>query len=107
MEILKEKSIYARMFQKHGTAEEWNNSDFIPEKGEIIIYDPDSNCDTGRLKVGDGKTYASQLDFLWGIEGRQGETGVGILATVLNEDYTLTIYYTNNTSYTTPSIRGL
>ena len=38
--------------------------------------------------------------------GVQGETGNGIQSAVLNNDYTLTITYTDGTSYTTPSIRG-
>ena len=38
--------------------------------------------------------------------GVQGETGNGIQGAVLNNDYTLTITYTDGTSYTTPSIRG-
>lgn len=47
-----------------------------------------------------------------GIQGIQGETGAkgdtgnGISSTVLNNDYTLTINYTNGTSTTTSSIRG-
>ena len=44
-----------------------------------------------------------------GPEGPQGETGAtgnGIASTVLNPDYTLTITFTDGTSYTTPSIRG-
>lgn len=45
-----------------------------------------------------------------GLQGKQGETGAtgnGIASTILNDDYTLTIQFTDGTSYTTPSIRGL
>lgn len=35
-----------------------------------------------------------------------GQDGNGILAATLNQDYTLTLEFTNGTSYTTPSIRG-
>lgn len=35
-----------------------------------------------------------------------GKTGNGIASIVMNPDYTLTINYTDGTSYTTPSIRG-
>ena len=45
-----------------------------------------------------------------GLQGKQGETGAtgnGIASTILNNDYTLTIQFTDGTSYTTPSIRGL
>ena len=44
-----------------------------------------------------------------GLQGKQGETGAtgnGIASTILNNDYTLTIQFTDGTSYTTPSIRG-
>ena len=38
--------------------------------------------------------------------GLKGEKGNGIKSTVLNDDYTLTLNYTNGTSETTSSIRG-
>ena len=42
-----------------------------------------------------------------GPQGLRGEAGNGIAGTVLNPDYTLTINFTDGTSYTTESIRGL
>ena len=41
-----------------------------------------------------------------GDKGIQGDKGTGISSAVLNFDYTLTITFTDGTSYTTPSIRG-
>ena len=41
-----------------------------------------------------------------GSAGPQGADGNGIASTVLNSDYTLTITFTDGTSYTTESIRG-
>lgn len=41
-----------------------------------------------------------------GEAGPQGETGNGIADAELNSDYTLTLGFTDGTSYTTPSIRG-
>ena len=41
-----------------------------------------------------------------GDKGDKGEAGAGIASVHMNADYTLTITYTNGTSYTTPSIRG-
>lgn len=38
--------------------------------------------------------------------GEKGDTGNGIKSTIMNDDYTLTIEFTDGTSYTTPSIRG-
>lgn len=41
-----------------------------------------------------------------GATGATGATGNGIASAVLNADYTLTLTFTDGTSYTTPSIRG-
>lgn len=41
-----------------------------------------------------------------GRQGDKGDEGNGIESTVLNPDYTLTINFTDGTSYTTESIRG-
>lgn len=41
-----------------------------------------------------------------GDTGSAGEDGNGIASAVLNSDYTLTLTFTDGTSYTTPSIRG-
>ena len=52
---------------------------------------------------------ASYVDgvFNFGIpQGLQGTTGNGIASAVLNADYTLTLTFTDGTSYTTSSIRG-
>lgn len=38
--------------------------------------------------------------------GAKGDTGNGIESAVLNDDYTLTLTFTDGTEYTTPSIRG-
>ena len=50
-----------------------------------------------------GKTGATGAQ---GEQGKTGETGNGIASTVLNDDFTLTVHFTDGTSYTTPSIRG-
>ena len=41
------------------------------------------------------------------IDVMDGENGNGIKSAVLNDDYTLTLTFDNDTSYTTPSIRGV
>ena len=41
-----------------------------------------------------------------GAQGPIGASGNGISSAVLNSDYTLTLTFTDGTSYTTPSIRG-
>lgn len=49
---------------KHKTEEEWNATpEFIPEAGEIIVYDADINHSVPRLKVGDGVQTINQLPF--------------------------------------------
>lgn len=54
-----------------------------------------------------GETGAQGPEGIQGKQGEKGETGNGIASTVLNADYTLTITFTDGTSYTTPTpIRG-
>ena len=52
----------------------------------------------------------SYTDYTWykfkGETGATGATGNGIASAILNNDYTLTITFTDGTSYTSPSIRG-
>lgn len=40
------------------------------------------------------------------LDGTNGDDGRGIASAVMNADYTLTLTYTDGTSYTTPSLRG-
>jgi hypothetical protein len=65
-----------------------------PETGRLYCYEP-ATQDVWRF-IGD----------LSGAQGIKGETGNGIATVTLNNDYTLTITYTNGTSVTTSSIRG-
>lgn len=55
-----------------------------------------------------GPNTAKIFDFAFsGLKGEKGDTGNGISSVELNDDYTLTINYTDGTSYTTDeSIRG-
>lgn len=54
----------ARISQLHKTEAEWKSfNDFVPEAGELVIYDPDDKCDYARVKVGDGKTLLQKLPF--------------------------------------------
>jgi len=46
----------ARIIIKNGTEANWNKvTDFIPKKGEMIIYNPDDKHSTPRFKVGNGQ----------------------------------------------------
>lgn len=49
----------------------------------------------------------TEEEWLASLVGEKGETGNGIENVVMNDDYTLTIFYTNGEQYTTPDpIRG-
>lgn len=79
---------------------------YTPVKG--VDYFDGTN---GRDGV-DGYTPVKGVDYFDGEKGETGDTGAtgatgnGIASAVLNADYTLTLSFTDGTSYTTPSIRG-
>ena len=57
-------NIKARVIHKHGTQVNWEKiTDFIPMKGEIVIYDTDETYAYERIKIGDGVTEINQLPF--------------------------------------------
>lgn len=57
-------NIKARVVHRHGTQANWEKiTDFIPMKGEIVIYDADDTYAYERIKIGDGVTEANQLPF--------------------------------------------
>lgn len=54
----------ARVAQLHKTEAEWSkHNDWVPEAGELIVYDPDLRYDYARLKVGDGEKTLQELAF--------------------------------------------
>lgn len=56
-----DKVINVRIQNKHDSAENWAlNSTFVPKAGEIIIYDGA----TPKIKIGDGSTMLSNLNFI-------------------------------------------
>ena len=61
-----EKNVNARVIFKHDVEKNWNSAtNFIPKKGELILYDPDTTYDYTRIKIGDGATKVSALPFLF------------------------------------------
>ena len=63
------KHVNARILHKIDTEEHWSLAqNFIPLKGEMIIYEPDKNHPYPRIKTGDGVTNVSLLPFLDNIE---------------------------------------
>ena len=61
---MSEKTLNTRIIHKHDTEINWSKAtNFIPKKGEIIIYDKDNNYNYERIKVGDGTTLVNNLPF--------------------------------------------
>ena len=59
-----EKEILSRVINKHDIEANWNKAiNFIPKKGEFILYDIDENFNYERIKVGDGITPVINLPF--------------------------------------------
>lgn len=60
-----EKMINTRIINKHDTAENWRKAtNFIPKKGEIIVYDVDAFATVPKIKIGNGETNVNDLPFL-------------------------------------------
>ena len=60
-----EKTIKTRIQLKNDTENNWNKAvNFIPLKGEIIIYSADDSHPFSRLKIGDGDTTVTALPFI-------------------------------------------
>lgn len=58
------KELFTRIMQKHDTEANWaSKTDFVPLKGEIIVYDKDSTHNYARVKIGDGVTKINNLPF--------------------------------------------
>ena len=58
------KTINTRIVNKHDIESNWKKAtNFIPKKGEIIIYDEDSSHNYVRIKVGNGTDLVSNLPF--------------------------------------------
>lgn len=63
---MSEKILNSRVQQKHDIETNWlKATNFIPKLGEVIVYDPDSNCNFPRIKVGDGTTTVINLPFVY------------------------------------------
>ena len=63
--MVDEKEIKTRIVHKHDVAANWAKAiNFIPKKGELIVYDPDDEYAYTRIKVGDGVSFVNNLPFL-------------------------------------------
>ena len=60
-----EKTIKSRIQLKNDTEENWKKAiNFIPKRGEMIIYNIDENNSAPRAKIGDGVTNVNDLVFM-------------------------------------------
>ncbi len=58
------KTLTTRIVSTHDVEANWKAyPSFIPQLGEIIIYDPDEEHPYARVKVGDGKSYLAAIPF--------------------------------------------
>lgn len=68
------KQIKGKIIFKHQTQYEWEESNnggpaqYIPDVGEMIIYDPDDSIPYARIKFGDGEKIVKDLPFFLDIE---------------------------------------
>lgn len=61
---MSEKTIKGRVIVTHDIEDCWRlQVDFVPRRGEIIVYDPDKKYGFARFKIGDGKTKVNNLPF--------------------------------------------
>ena len=59
-----EVRLKTQIINKHDIEENWEKAiKFIPEKGQIIVYDIDDMYPYERFKIGDGISYVSNLPF--------------------------------------------
>lgn len=75
------QNINAIHIQLHDTEANWshdNYKEFVPLKGQIVIYDKDTAHPSERVKIGDGSSKVGDLPFLSNeIPGRKEDTTVG------------------------------
>lgn len=69
------KNIQSRVIHKHDIEANWIKAvNFIPQCGEIIVYDIDDNYTYERFKIGDGIQNVNNLPFLNAIQSDWKQT---------------------------------
>ena len=99
------KKLNTRIIHKHATASVWNDSNFTPLQGELVIYDPSYDSTDGktytreRMKIGDGTHTIQELPFANEIDAKLTEHAneVTVVTQVPQPVYT-------SSSYTPPSM---
>lgn len=57
--------LHTKIIYKHDIAENWAKAEnFIPDMGELIIYDADENETQARIKIGNSSDVVSTLAFI-------------------------------------------
>ena len=81
-----EKHLKTRIVNKHDVEANWAKAvNFVPLKGELIVYDADDSHTEPRFKLGDGETKVADLPFQnsvgpQGPKGDAGDDGIATLA---------------------------
>ena len=89
------KSFNTRIINKHDIAKNWELAvNFVPEKGELIVYDIDENYSYERFKIGDGVKNVNALPFA-------DDTKVTQTVTTTNAAYPLLLAPNGQTATTT------
>ena len=57
------KQIKAKVVFKHETATNWALSNYVPNQGEIVIYDGETDGEPQRFKLGDSEHIVKDLPF--------------------------------------------
>ena len=71
-----EKNMNTRIQHKHDIEVNWEKAiNFIPKKGELIVYDPDENYNYSRVKIGDGISTANELPFIIAVDTSLTQSG--------------------------------
>ena len=97
--VKQDETALIRITDKNGTTTAEISDGYSPTAN--VVKDSQTGISTITITDKNGTTSAQILD------GEDGATGNGISGIVLNQDYTLTVNYTNGTAYTTPTpIRG-
>ena len=99
------KKLTTRVINKHATAAVWNDTNFTPLQGEIVVYDPGYDSKDGktytreRMKIGDGSHTIQQLPFVGEVETNVKEyaESIDVVTSVPTPVYT-------SAEYTAPSM---
>lgn len=93
-----EKSLSVQFRQRRAKASYWNNNDFTPGAGEIIVYLPDETQTDISFKIGDGSKNLSELPMFVKVSG--GPAGATFIPTVSSEGV---LSWSNNGGLSNPA----